>query len=116
VAQYDAMAPADDPRIEEFASRFGIGAEGVRRLTAGVSAATDGTYKLLRDDEGAETVLDLRSGAAASPPPETLGRLRAALEHRPGFAPPGPAAPTETGPSPEELAALERQMKLLGYL
>ena len=43
-----------------------------------------------------------------------LDRLRAALEHG-SVAEPAPDASAATA-SPEELAAIERQMKLLGYM
>ncbi|MHB8692679.1 MAG: sulfatase [Solirubrobacteraceae bacterium] len=123
VAQYDPMAPPEDPRIVAFAEKFGIGEQGVRRLTASVSAATDGDYKLVRTTE--ERFYDLRTDPheraplrADAVPDEIAAILRGALAHEAPDAAPGadPSTGDPAAASPEELAALEQQMKLLGYM
>jgi arylsulfatase A-like enzyme len=123
VAQYDPMAPPSDARVREFAERWRLDDEAVRRLTAGFTSATDGQLKLVVRD-GDELLYDLRSDPGERSPLDEarangrFDRLRAALEHQSVTASPSvtsdaPAAPT---PSPDELAALERQMRLLGYM
>lgn len=121
VAQYDAMAPSSDARVREFAERWRLDVSAVKRLTAAFTSATDGELKLVVRD-GDELRYDLRSD-----PDEPLGsgaangrfeRLRDALNCPAVTAtaqlePEAPGAPIA---SADELAALERQMKLLGYM
>jgi arylsulfatase A-like enzyme len=129
VAQYDAMAPADDPRIVAFAQKFGIGEQGIGRLTASVSVATDGAIKLVTDARGAERFYDLHADpheraplAAGAVLSEIAAKLRRALGHEPTAAPseapppPSDPAPPSASASAKELEALEQQMKLLGYM
>lgn len=123
VAQYDAMAPSNDVRVREFAERWQLDAAAIERLTAGFTSATDGELKLVLRD-GEELCYDLGSDPLERSPlgPGSvnggLDRLREALEHpavtaRASLEPAASGAPTA---SAEELAALERQMKLLGYM
>ena len=120
VAQYDPMAPADDLRLVAFADKFGIDQDGIARITTAVSAATDGLFKLVCSG-GGERWYDLRADPherspldAAAVPPAVVGELRAALVPRTAAATAVAASPAPA--SQEELAALERQMKLLGYM
>jgi hypothetical protein len=125
IGQYDPMAPSSDTRVREFADRWGLEDTAVERLTAGFTSATDGQLKLVVRD-GVELLYDLRADPGESAPLDpavangAVARLHAALAH-PAVTARGaaaPAPPTAPGPvaSAEELTALERQMRLLGYL
>jgi arylsulfatase A-like enzyme len=123
VAQYDPMAPPSDARVREFAERWRLDDDAVRRLTASFTSATDGGLKLVLRD-GDELRYDLRADPGERSPLDASAangrfeRLRAALEH-PSVTASGSVEPTAASPpsaSPEELAALERQMRLLGYM
>jgi arylsulfatase A-like enzyme len=124
VAQYDPISRPEDPRLREFARRWQLDEDAVTRLTAGYSAATDGLYKLVVRD-GAELVYDLSSDPDERTPldPAVTGfggdvaALRMALEGSSVRDAPAavPAADVRQA-SEEELAAIERQMKLLGYM
>jgi hypothetical protein len=123
IAEYDAMAPPDDPRIQDFARKWSLSEGAVGRLCANYRCATDGRHKLIVRD-GQEEYFDLVSdpGETEPLPPSSangsLGSLRAALEQ----TEPAESAPAgqDAAPSPqasdEEIAAIERQMKLLGYM
>jgi arylsulfatase A-like enzyme len=121
VAQYDSMAPASHPRVREFAEQWNLDDAAIARLTTDFTAATDGRRKLVVRD-GTELLYDLRSDPNEDVPLNAshangaFTTLREALDH-PSVTATGVvehAAPPSA--SPEELAALERQMKLLGYL
>jgi arylsulfatase A-like enzyme len=121
IAQYDPMGPATHPRVLEFAKRFGLDDAAVSRLTARFTCATDGRLKLVVRD-GSELAYDLSSDPGETAPldsasSEGFANLRAALEH-PSVTAMGALASAAAAPtaSAEELAALERQMKLLGYM
>ncbi|MHB8656608.1 MAG: sulfatase [Solirubrobacteraceae bacterium] len=128
VAQYDAIGPFDHPRVLDFARAHGLSAEGVARLTTGYTAACDGTWKLL-DADGLRTLyhlpadpLELVPLDPSGAPQELRDALEAALPGGPLASPggtydtPGATPATPGGASPEELAALEAQMRLLGYM
>jgi arylsulfatase A-like enzyme len=123
VSQYDAIGPPDHPRVIEFARRWGLDDEAVGRMTASFTAVTDGRRKLVRRNDDELLLYDLeRDPEERSPLDLELVRddfadLLAALEH-PAVAsvsPPGSPAPT-IEPSPDELEALQQQMRLLGYM
>ena len=118
VAQFDRLAAPDHPRISAFASQWHLDDAALRRLTASYTCATDGKHKLVVGDDG-EWLYDLAADPGETRPLEPamnggLDRLRAALEHG-TTAEPAPDAAAATA-SAEELAAIERQMKLLGYM
>jgi arylsulfatase A-like enzyme len=123
VAQYQALAAPDDPKIRAFAAKWGIDAAGVSRVSTGLDCATDGEHKLVVRD-GVRSYYDLRCDPDGSRPlgpdavdPALAARLAAALEE--AAAQPR-STPTSGGAAPDasadELAALEQQMKLLGYM
>lgn len=123
VAQYDPMAPATDRRLREFAQRWELDDDAIGRLAARFTCVTDGARKLvLRND--AELLYDLRSDPDETSPlnPGTVNGafapLRAALEHPSVTAtlPVGGQASAPLTAPGDELDALERQMKLLGYM
>ncbi|HEY1360072.1 MAG TPA: sulfatase [Thermoleophilaceae bacterium] len=114
-AQYDAM-PRE--RLEELAKQWDISDEGLERLSPRFSAASDGRLKLVVRN-GEELVYDLEADPGETAPladadPKALRSALSAAE--PDEAPVAAAQPAPDTPSPEELAELERQMKLLGYL
>jgi arylsulfatase A-like enzyme len=122
VAQYDAMAPADDPKIVAFQQKFDIPVSGIARLCASYTAAVDGDGHKLLVGDGIERRFDLSSGTGElSPLPvathdaAAFVRLRRVLDE--DATAPGPLEPTARAvASVDEVAALEAQMKLLGYL
>jgi arylsulfatase A-like enzyme len=126
VAQLDPLASPDDPRIRSFVDEWGLGDEGIRRMTTGATAATDGRQKLVR--RGQEEVLyDLSADPLELRPRNVsthedsggIATLRAAIdaatEPRPVSGLVHPAQPTAVVPA-EELDRIEQQMKLLGYM
>lgn len=120
VAQFDPPGPADHPRVQKFVRDLDLGEEGLERLTAVLTSACDGHRKVVHRN-GRELLYDLDADPLEQSPldPAAGGgdydRLRDAIgeaERAPAAAPP----PVESDASPEELAELERQMKLLGYM
>ena len=126
VAQFDPPGPAEHPRVQKFVRELELGEEGVERLTAVLSSACDGSRKVVRRD-GRDLLYDLAVDPLEEHPLDVgaagaeFGSLRAAIdavERGPAVAAPEGGAPPATAPaaSPEEMAELERQMKLLGYM
>jgi arylsulfatase A-like enzyme len=123
VAQFDRMGPADHPRVRDFAERWQLDEEAIGRLTASFTCVTDGRRKLVRRNEDELLLYDLEHDPGENSPldpdraNDSFSDLRTALEHPSVTASPG-AATGDGAPEPsgEEMAALERQMKLLGYL
>ena len=121
VAQFDPPGPADHPRVQKFVRDLDLGEDGLERLTAVLTAACDGRRKVVRRN-GRELLYDLEADPLEESPLDpsaangAFAPLRTAIEEaeRAG-APEAPAAPA-VGASPEEVAELERQMKLLGYM
>jgi arylsulfatase A-like enzyme len=121
VSQYDAIGSPDHPRVIEFARRWELDHEAVARLTASFTAVTDGRRKLVRRNEDELLLYDLERDPGERSPldAERVGNgfddLLAALQH-PALGPaPGSPAAVSAAPSAEELEALQRQMRLLGY-
>jgi arylsulfatase A-like enzyme len=129
VAQFDPPGPADHPRVQKFVSDFELGEAGLERLTAVLTSACDGHRKVVHRN-GRELLYDLDADPLEESPlePSAAGAdfdaVRAAMEHsekeaeESSTAAQAPVAPAGAPPdaSPEELAELERQMKLLGYM
>jgi arylsulfatase A-like enzyme len=123
VAEFDAMAGQDDPRIQDFARKWNLSEPAVASLCANYRCATDGRRKLVVRD-GQELYFDLVTdpGETDPLPPSSangsLGALRAALDQTapPASAPVARPAATASQASDEDVAAIERQMKLLGYM
>jgi arylsulfatase A-like enzyme len=122
VAQYDPMAPLESPKIREFAQTYDLTDSDLAPICASITSATDGRHKLVVRD-GTESLFDLQAdpaerqplGAEAAAGP--AAPLREALSHPALSEAPMQAAPVLGGePSEEELAAIERQMRLLGYM
>jgi arylsulfatase A-like enzyme len=118
VAQYDPMATRSDSGMRAFAAKLGLDELGLERLSASFTCVTDGAYKLVLRN-GEEFRYDLGSDPNETAPLEIRGRngvfaeLREALEHPAVTA---RAAQPSTPSSDGELASIERQMKLLGYM
>ena len=122
VAQFDPPGPADHPRVQRFVRDLDLGREGLERLTAVFTAACDGHRKLVRRN-GRDLLYDLHADPLEESPLDPsqadgdFERLRAAVAaaERPA-APAASAAGAPPDATPEEVAELERQMKLLGYM
>jgi arylsulfatase A-like enzyme len=128
VAQFDGMVPRGDPRADEAAELWRLGPGGASRISASITAATNGRLKLVRDDDRRETVFDLASDPLETNPipparalelhGEALRALRDAIDGAEASAAEAPvaAAPDLDDIPAEEREALERQMRLLGYM
>jgi arylsulfatase A-like enzyme len=115
VAQYNGIADLGDERIAQAAAAWGLDAEGMRRITTPMTAATDGKRKLIRY-AGEELVIDLETDPLELSPVKANGdaavaRLQAALDE---------ARANEREPARDmgvtESAELEERMRQLGYL
>jgi arylsulfatase A-like enzyme len=121
VSEYDPMGAADDERVQAFARRWRLGDRELERLTARLTSATDGHYKLLVKD-GAEVLYDLardpreRSPVTEEPPGDVVASLRGAVAASLSARASTLAAAGTAARPPDDVAALERQMRLLGYL
>ena len=129
VSQLDRLAAADDPRILHAAEEWELDDAGVRRMTTGATAATNGHLKLVRragedllydvDADPLELAPQRLSPASSEDDAVVVAELRAAVdrcvEARPvpdliAYAARAPEA------SADELEQIERQMRLLGYM
>ncbi|MDQ4048659.1 MAG: sulfatase-like hydrolase/transferase, partial [Actinomycetota bacterium] len=124
VAQFDPPGGADHPKVRAFVRDFALGEEGLERMTVVLTSASDGRHKLVLRD-GRELLYDLEADPLEESPLDPAATdgafddLRRAIERAERAPVPAPAsAPPTVAPdaSPEELAELERQMKLLGYM
>ncbi len=124
VAQFEPPAPAEDPRWEPAFADWGVDpAAAGERVGRPLIAATDGRRKLQRRGEREELFdldadpLELAPRAPTEADREAVAPLRAALEHPAATASPA-AAPVSAPPpiSDAEREALERRMRLLGYM
>lgn len=134
IAQFDAVHIPDGADLSTAETAWGLGAEGVGRITIPRSCATDGRWKLLRagtDEELFDLVADpleiapLPAGAGDGPdaPAAPLAALRHALDDAAAREVPaasvnggGRGVAGGAGASPGEMADLEDRMRLLGYL
>ena len=129
VAQLDAVGAADDPRAKAAAQRWGLGEEAIRIGTSSYACATDGRLKLVRRAEGEELfdleVDPLEAGALIVDPAiearfgTRLEPLRRALDvaaTREMTAVNDDSTDEHDEQDDAEVAALEEQMRLLGYL
>jgi arylsulfatase A-like enzyme len=124
VAQHDGVTTPDSPQMQDAARRWGLSADSVHRLSRSLTAASDTRWKLVVEHDGVEQVYDLandpleqRPLSTDGAPPDTVAKLRKAVDAALTGVPPAPTdAPA--GPPTEEtdLEALEEQMRLLGYL
>jgi arylsulfatase A-like enzyme len=121
VSQYDALAPIDSPKVRDFAATHGLSDAELEPLCATFTSVTDGHRKLVVRD-GAELVYDLDSdpGELHALPADgvpDVAALRQALEH-PALGGPVATEPVTDAPqaSDADVEAIERQMRLLGYL
>jgi arylsulfatase A-like enzyme len=132
VAQWDPFELSED-RLSDVAKQWDLGEAEVDRLTAPLTCAVSGRWKLVRGREEAdESLYDLEADplelnpllgedAISAAAGAELAALRAAVNHpaaqaraqRTGDDDPSP----DPDPVPEdELAELERKMRLMGYM
>ena len=125
VAEYDPMIPPGDPLGDEVVRLWRLGPGAIHRFTTPMTCATDGRFKLLRDGH-LEQLYDLRADPLEAAPltepaaisalaGDALAPLRAALD-RPAERMEPPVVVPPAPPAADEQEALERQMRLLGYL
>jgi arylsulfatase A-like enzyme len=127
VAQFDSPAPPrDDPRTVEAVRLWQLGEAEIETLTTPLTAAVDGTLKLVvrgtRETfhDLATDPLELHPLSADAVDAEAAARLRAALEH-PAAAARDTRLQTVLAHEPAadedgDVADLEERMRLLGYL
>jgi arylsulfatase A-like enzyme len=125
VAQLDAVGTKGDPRVDEAVKRWGLGDEAREIACASFTCATDGSLKLVRRLD-VDELFDLTDDPLEEQPIVVDGRVEAAYGER--LVPLRQALDAATaeeqdavvGSSDEqaasEVAALEEQMRLLGYL
>ncbi len=121
VAQFDGPMRPDHPNIGVL-DEWGATPEGRTRLTHRFTAATDGTLKLVRTQDGDrlyDLTVDPLEVTTVDETRYEAGRvaaLRRALDAagEAAWDPQIDQAPPEE--SPEDVAAIEERMKLLGYL
>ncbi|HUY64437.1 MAG TPA: sulfatase [Acidimicrobiales bacterium] len=133
VAELEALVRPDDPRVVEVAEKqWKLDDAGMARLTSSQWCATDGRTKLVCT-EGHHQVYDLMadplevhplevdaSGTVAGVASDTVAALRRVGERVMARQWEGlesaAQAPTKVEVAPDELEALEEQMRRLGYL
>jgi hypothetical protein len=109
----------------EFVEQWGIDDEGARRLTSGEVVATDGRWKVVRRS-GQEVLFDLHAdpleldgrapGTDRDEPAVEHLRACAADAEEPKTIPDLVVGEAPPEPSDDEVARIEAQMRLLGYL
>jgi arylsulfatase A-like enzyme len=122
VSEYDQLGTPEDPRIRGFAARWQLDEAAVGKLTPTLTCATDGKLKLV-NRHGSEQLFDVSTDPLEVHPLDPasanggLDGLRQAIENSQG-AQRATAIADNSPPtaSPDELEAIERQMKLLGYM
>ncbi|MFN2544477.1 MAG: sulfatase-like hydrolase/transferase [Actinomycetota bacterium] len=126
VAQFDPPAPPrGDPRTDRAIALWDLDEPAVERLTTPMTAAVDGTLKLLRRGD-TEEFYDLEADPLEGRPTDagrldgaSVERLRAAVSH-PAVVATEARLDTKIAPPPEvpdhELAEIEDRLRLLGYL
>jgi arylsulfatase A-like enzyme len=126
VAQWDPLRPTKE-QLDKFAATLGLGETEVRRLGSPMTCAVSGHLKLVRgSDESDERLYDLSAdplelaplrepGQMAARAGDTLDHLRAAVNHPAAQEAAEPASLPEAADD-DEMADIERKMRLLGYL
>jgi arylsulfatase A-like enzyme len=120
VAQFDPVADPADPRAGDAVERWGLGEEAIARITSPITCATDGRTKLVRVGDRdlvydlEHDPLELRPLVANSRP--ELGPLRAAMESRLLWEAPATTPEPASADEADDVADIERRMKLLGYM
>jgi arylsulfatase A-like enzyme len=126
VAQMDAVGTKGDPRVDAAIHRWGLGDEALEIACTSFVCATDGAVKLVRR-LGVERLFDLTLDPLEEQPltldsateatySAPLGALRRALDLAEADERLAADAPGAVEADAAEVAALEEQMRLLGYL
>jgi len=120
VAQLDALAEPNHPRLLRAVEEWHLDDDAVRRMTSSATCATDGHFKLVRHDDG-EQLYDLDTDPLeARPLPSAqldgvVPVLRKAIDEAHG-GPPTTTRDAGAAVAAAEVADLEDRMRLLGYL
>ncbi len=137
-AEFDAPGPGNEAKAREAAAKWGLGEDCYRTLMTSYTMATDGRWKLFRRPEGLAVIDTVTDPVEVRPRPmdqavteemggALLAELTAALDDLAERAvPPAHKNPQATPVDrtvagagvghDDEAAALEAQMRLLGYL
>jgi arylsulfatase A-like enzyme len=125
VAQWDPFELTGD-RLDELTAQWHLDEDGVRRLTRPLTCAVSGQLKLVRGaEESDEALYDLTSDPLELEPlrgEEMLARAGGVLESlRAAVSDPRAQARAQPGLRPDEASAdevaeIERRMRLLGYM
>lgn len=111
------------PEKEVLARAWGIPDEAIRRMASPMTSATDGRFKLIRDESG-ERMYDLDSDPAESRPLDVAmqpaaATLLAAIDEVESYAQAERAPDPRATPAPtdgDEAAELEERLRQLGYI
>ncbi len=126
VAQWDQYSLTDG-RVAELTHEWRLTDEAVRRMTSPLTCAVSDHFKLVRGAaENDETLYDLAADPLELAPitdraemttraGEKLVALRSAVHHPAAQLTAGPAPPADTVPA-DEVADIERRMRLMGYM
>jgi arylsulfatase A-like enzyme len=128
IAEMDGLSGRDDPRVETAREMWDLDDEAITRMSSSYTCAADGELKLLRRDDGVETIFDVSADPLELRPVDAPGgagdggltlrvnALRAAIEASQS-APVVPAARSLAGERfAEEDDDIADRMRLLGYL
>jgi len=120
VAQFDPPGDGpDDPRIIAAAERWGLGEAARARMFEPLTSATDGGRKLVvrgSREELYDLAADPLEERPLEPREHDVAALREALAHPAVTALAARPAAAPAAADPDEVARLEEQMKLLGYM
>jgi arylsulfatase A-like enzyme len=126
VAQWEPWELGEE-RVSQLRAQWQLGDQAMHRLLSPLTAAISGRFKLVRGADADEQALyDLAAdplerapltdeGAMAARAGDTLAQLRAAVESPAAQARPN-AVPAADTASAEEVADIERRMRLMGYM
>ena len=128
VAQWDPLAPVTHPRVKELAAEWQLGEPEIQRLTTPLTCGVLDGFKLVAgQDDSDEALYDLRrdclelnplrgeTDMRSSAGEDVLATLRSAVRAPEVRSGPGITVASEAA-TPEEIADIERRMRLMGYM
>lgn len=122
-AQFDELATREDPAVIDLRDRWGLTDLQVRRLTDPLTSVSDGRFKVVQcgDERWAHDLSQDLEEVRRLPVDHAPERLRRAIEDPVLWEVPTREADAVSSPpgatvDPDDVAMLEEQMRLLGYL